>query len=509
MKAYLLFGGSLGLGAAAAAIHRSWVLAEDDYIHPPGVNMGGTGMTTYNFAGATKEPSAVRPSLAMNLASMPKSSNGDVVDVTVIGGGFAGLHAALALAEKGKRVVLLEGKRIGSGASGRNGGDAVIGFHTSVDELADWTRSKEKAIELFSHSEMGYERLKKIISTYRIQCDPHEHGAVTISFASEKGAPSDEAAKKEIESVNEQFKQKLEYRDKKALEKSGIFSDRYRSGVFEPRNLALNPLELCFGLARACESTGNVVIYENSKVIGVDHDSVKGRFTVTTASGSVQSQKCILATNHAPASISPALALQSTSISTSVMLTAPLPKEKLDKCLAVNAPACFDNRFGLAYFRRVPGDRIMYGCFASGLPLRTSSGGDWLQVSRKNTAPVDKAQAALLADLQTTFPILAGDLKADRCWTGRLQARFPVFPLVGRDSSTGMFYSLAFAGHGLVPSCAAGALLASAICEGDTRYELWSQVVPWWLPAGGPQGYIGASMACALLRWWDTTRGRA
>ena len=49
-------------------------------------------------------------------------------DVAVVGGGFAGLHTARLLAREGKRVVLLERRRIGWGASGRNGGFVGPGY---------------------------------------------------------------------------------------------------------------------------------------------------------------------------------------------------------------------------------------------------------------------------------------------------------------------------------------------------------------------------------------------
>ena len=49
-------------------------------------------------------------------------------DVVVVGGGFAGLSAALELAQRGFSVVVLEADRVGSGASGRNGGQAIVGF---------------------------------------------------------------------------------------------------------------------------------------------------------------------------------------------------------------------------------------------------------------------------------------------------------------------------------------------------------------------------------------------
>ena len=65
-----------------------------------------------SYYAATANPAPRRPALAGEM----------VADVCVVGGGIAGCAAALELAERGQRVVLLEAQRIGWGASGRNGG---------------------------------------------------------------------------------------------------------------------------------------------------------------------------------------------------------------------------------------------------------------------------------------------------------------------------------------------------------------------------------------------------
>ena len=58
-------------------------------------------------------------------------------DVCVIGGGYSGLNTALELAERGFSVVLLEARKLGWGASGRNGGQLIRGVGHGLDQFSN------------------------------------------------------------------------------------------------------------------------------------------------------------------------------------------------------------------------------------------------------------------------------------------------------------------------------------------------------------------------------------
>ena len=75
-------------------------------------------------------------------------------DVCVIGGGYTGLSCALHLAERGYRVVLLEARCIGNGASGRNGGQLGSG-HRRDQFTLERELGEERARLLWSHRRGG------------------------------------------------------------------------------------------------------------------------------------------------------------------------------------------------------------------------------------------------------------------------------------------------------------------------------------------------------------------
>ena len=107
-------------------------------------------------------PTRDRPGLASEVAA----------DVCVIGGGIAGCSTALHLAERGYRVVLLEAQRIGSGASGRSGGQAITGYACGQHKLEQQV-GFENARRMWDISVEGLQLIRDRVARHAIDCDLH------------------------------------------------------------------------------------------------------------------------------------------------------------------------------------------------------------------------------------------------------------------------------------------------------------------------------------------------
>src|SRR3984885_10223609 len=109
---------------------------------------------------------------AIDDESAPRAALGGEVtaDVAVLGGGIAGCSTALHLAQRGYRVVLLEGRTIGYGASGRSGGQTIFGLAVGQQRL-EREVGRDDAHRLFNLSIEALDLTQSLIRDYSIDCD--------------------------------------------------------------------------------------------------------------------------------------------------------------------------------------------------------------------------------------------------------------------------------------------------------------------------------------------------
>ena len=107
-------------------------------------------------------------------------------DVAVVGAGLAGLSAALELAERGFQVRVLEARRIGFGASGRNGGQAIHGYACDQEQL-EAQLGADDARRLWDLSIEALGLIRDRIARHAIDCD-WQDGYLGLATSARKGA---------------------------------------------------------------------------------------------------------------------------------------------------------------------------------------------------------------------------------------------------------------------------------------------------------------------------------
>ena len=92
------------------------------------------------------------------------------VDICVIGGGLTGISTSLNLARKGYKVVLIEARKLGWGASGRNGGQLGVGMRKD-QRVIENKLGNYNAKELWKLGIEAVDEVKKNILDYKIDCN--------------------------------------------------------------------------------------------------------------------------------------------------------------------------------------------------------------------------------------------------------------------------------------------------------------------------------------------------
>jgi gamma-glutamylputrescine oxidase len=216
------------------------------------------------------------------------------VDVCVIGGGLAGIATALGVAERGKSVAVVERKRVGSEASGMNGGMAIPGFAVEGWDLVELA-GKDKARTMFRWSMEAFEKMQQRIVRHNIQCDFSLCGQIMLSCF----AGGEHEAREDAEELNTLFGTRLEVWPRKKV-KELFFSNNYYHGVFDPDVASLHPLNFTLGLARAARAAG-VHFFERTSAVNLAPGPAGSgrRWCVTTDSaegqGKVHADHVVLA----------------------------------------------------------------------------------------------------------------------------------------------------------------------------------------------------------------------
>ncbi|MBV8633026.1 MAG: FAD-binding oxidoreductase [Burkholderiaceae bacterium] len=396
------------------------------------------------------EASVTRP------APLPHLTGSMRADVCVVGGGLAGLSAALELAARGYSVALLEARRIGWGASGRNGGQALVGF--ASDDAVEAQLPADDARRAWHLTVEGLDLLRQRIATHKITCD-FVPGYLSLAVSAGKARALDQW----IDHVGRAYDYPLQRVTKQDVGQ-WIASKRFHSGAYDPNSGHLHPLKYTLGLAEAVRAAG-VQIFENSPVTDIARGA---KPVLKTAQGQVECDYVVMAGNvyigEFAKELAPDLPPRIMPVGTYITATEPMDKDRADALIRHRAAVC-DTNFVLDYFRLTTDNRMLFGG----------------RVSYSTATPPDLA-ASMRKRMLAVFPQLQ-DVPMAYTWGGFVDITMNRAPDFGRLDSN-IYYLQGFSGHGLVLTGMAGKLAAEAIAGQAERFDLIARIKHLPFPGG-------------------------
>ena len=397
-----------------------------------------------------------------NVANGHAALEGDIqADVCVIGGGFTGVSAALNLAERGMKVVLLEAQHIGYGASGRNGG--LIGSGQRRDPLeAEKSFGHARSKLLWDFAEMAKEEIRDRVKTHHIDCDLQKGQLVGVHKKRYLGWALE---------MSDALAERYDYPDTHALDREAtramVATDTFLEGFFDPNAATIHPLNFVLGLAKAASSRG-VQIYENSRVVAYTRaDPAK----VTTDNGSVTAGFVVLACNAYLDKLEPRIAGKMMPINNFVIATEPLGEERCSQIIS-GRYGVHDTRFVVNYFHLSDDHRLLFG------------GGE----NYRRNFPPDIA-GFVRRHMLEVFPQLS-DVAIDYAWGGAVAVTVNRLPHIGRLEPN-LFFGQGYSGHGISTASFAGKLIAEAVAGTAERFDVFAKLPMRTFPGGTLLRYPG------------------
>ncbi len=395
--------------------------------------------------------------------TFPPLKENSEADIAILGGGFAGLSAAIECADRGYSVILLEAEHVGWGASGRNGGQICSGYGADMKDIQSWI-GREEAKKLWTINEEAKSLIQKRLQRFQISC-----GYAKGNFI----AATKSRHMKDLETMAQSWVHEYGYDAIHMVPRQDVgrhvFTDRYVGGLHDPEAAHLNPLQYCVGLARAAASLG-IKIFEKSAVTKIDPGSLRAGTApcLHTAQGSVKARAVLLCGNAHLGRLHPYLRSKIMPVGTYVAATEPLTEEQARTLLPQN-DAVNDCRYVLDYYRLSEDNRLIFG------------GG----VSYSTQAPSNIARSMKRCMLRV-FPHLK-EIRMENAWGGYVAITQERMPHLGRlpGDAGSVYFAHGFSGHGVALTGIAGQILAQALSGELERLDLFSKVPITPFP-GGP-----------------------
>ncbi|WP_294134132.1 FAD-binding oxidoreductase [Sphingobium sp.] len=389
-------------------------------------------------------------------------------DVAIIGGGFTGLSAALALAKRGASVVLLEAGQVVGEASGRNGGQCNNGTAHDYGALSAKFGKPVAKAWYRAHCD-AVDTVERLAREEGIDCNFTRCGRVKLAA---KPAHYDKLARAHDLLAAEVDENVRLVPPERIREEVG--SDAFHGALIQTTSAQIHPARFGVGLAEAAARAG-ARIYEGAEVTGLDRTADGWR--VTSSRGIVSAKQVLVATGGAPAAAPFGFFRRRiVSVGSFVVATEPLDDGLIDRLLPGRRNYVTSKNIG-NYFRLAPDNRLIFGGRAR------------FAISDPRS---DMKSGRILEDtLGAIFPALKG-VGIDHVWGGMVDLTADRLPRAGETD--GLYYSMGYSGHGVQMATHMGQQMAR-VMSGEPDANPWGHLdwpsvpghfgKPWFLPLVG------------------------
>lgn len=402
-------------------------------------------------------------------------------DVAIVGAGFTGLSAALSLAEKGIRTVVLDAHHPGWGGSGRAWGQ-IVAFAKFMPAKVEQDFGPQIGGRINDAAALGPDLVFDLIRRHGMQCSESRPGNLISAHTPAK----ETELKATIRNLQNRGLpvELLEGSDAQRM----IGSKRYSVALFDPRGGALNPLGYARGLARAATQAG-AAIYCGTPVDSVKNEA--GKWRLATPGGMVIARRVILATNaFGDDNLFPGLRRAVLPVRAYQIISEPLDEEALATVLPGKQPLN-DTRKLFSGVRLWPDGRLQIGV-------------DGPAFAQRGKPFIDSAQRRITM----MFPQLSR-LKWEFGWGGWVDMVPEEYPGI-HELAPGLWTAFGFSGRGIAIGTLVGRDLATLTSDGSPK-DVVHPVTPlqplWYHPVH--RQLIGSLVRWYRIKdWWDDFRFR-